>query len=70
MPKPMKTREVTTALRKQGCTSRQGKGSHAVWTCPCGHDTVTMADGHNTTSPGMVGKAIKSLICLPEGWLQ
>jgi len=70
MPKPMKTREVVTALLAHGCLSRQGKGSHEVWTCPCGQHQVSLPTGHRVQSPGMVGKAIKSLTCLPKGWLQ
>jgi predicted RNA binding protein YcfA (HicA-like mRNA interferase family) len=67
--KPMKYRDIAKQLRRQGCTSRPGKGDHEIWTCPCGkHQGVVTRPGE--VSSGVVGDLIKKLECLPEGWLQ
>jgi predicted RNA binding protein YcfA (HicA-like mRNA interferase family) len=65
----MRYREVEKALREQGCTMRQGRGSHERWTCPCGqHKTALKRD--TEVSAGVVRSIIRDLACLPEGWLQ
>lgn len=53
MAKPEPTREVTKRLRKAGFTRTDAQGSHGKWVHPLG-PTVTIADGHRTTSPGVV----------------
>lgn len=70
MPKAMKTRDVVGTMRRMGCTSRPGKGSHEMWICPCGDHRMPLATGHREVSPGLVGKLTKTFQCLPKGWLQ
>ena len=68
MTKAMKYRDLVKAMRKQGCTSRQGKGDHEVWMCPCGkHQTVITQT--NMVSPGVARQAEQRLSCLPKGWM-
>lgn len=64
----MRYRDLRRALQAQGCTSRQGKGSHVVWYCPCGKHVVPVPT-HREVSPGVVRDIIAKLDCLPEGWL-
>jgi len=66
----MKSRDVLRALVRAGCTSRPGKGSHEMWFCPCGQRHMSVPTGHQQISPGIVAKLIRTLDCLPEGWLQ
>lgn len=69
MTKPMKRREVETALRKAGCVMLSDKGSHTKYGCPCGHHT-TAVPRHKDITAGVVGSIGRQLACLPEGWLQ
>lgn len=69
MVKGMKFRDIERALLANGCTWRDGKGSHVVWYCPCGQHLVPV-QRHREVSPGVVGDVIKKLACLAEGWLQ
>ncbi len=50
---PVPTREIVKQLKKAGFTSRDGKGSHTVWTCPHGRCSVSVDTGHRTISPGV-----------------
>ncbi|OMC10799.1 hypothetical protein A5735_16770 [Mycolicibacter heraklionensis] len=50
---PAPTREIVKQLKKAGFTSRDGKGSHTMWTCPHGTYSVSLPDGHRTISPGI-----------------
>lgn len=65
--KAMTYRALTGALRAAGCTSRQGKGDHEKWSCPCGKH-MTVVTQTREVSPGLVRQAIQRLSCLPEGW--
>lgn len=47
------TREIVKQLKKAGFTSRDGKGSHTVWTCRHGRESVSVDTGHRTISPGV-----------------
>lgn len=47
------TREIVKQLKKAGFTSRDGKGSHTMWTCPHGRYSISPVDGHRTISPGV-----------------
>ena len=68
MVKPIAYRRLARALRREGCSSRPGKGDHEVWTCPCGeHLAVVTRPGE--VSPGVVADSLKKLKCLPKGWL-
>ena len=69
MTRPMKDRIVVKALRKQGCTAKQGKGDHEKWYCPCGQHVAVITRGGDV-SPGVINDVIKKLECLPKGWLQ
>lgn len=69
MVKGMKRREVESALKAQHCRPLRNRGGHEVWGCPCGQHTFSLPN-HTVTSPGVVRKAITTLTCLPEGWLQ
>jgi hypothetical protein len=69
MVKAMRYRDIKRALQANGCTSRQGKGDHEVWYCPCGQHMAVVTQAR-IVSPGVVADAIKKLACLPEGWLQ
>lgn len=64
----MSYRDMERALRKHGCTGRQGKGDHAKWYCPCGHHLAVIPQAR-VVSPGVVRDTIDKLACLPEGWL-
>ncbi|MBU8824139.1 type II toxin-antitoxin system HicA family toxin [Mycolicibacterium goodii] len=50
---PAPTREIVKQLKAAGFTSRPGKGSHTVWTCPHGRYSISLVDGHRTISPGV-----------------
>ena len=50
-------------MRRTGCTSRPGKGSHETWYCPCGEHHISLATGHREVSPGLIGKLIKTFTC-------
>lgn len=70
MVKPMKYRDIAKALRRNGCTSRPGKGDHEVWTCSCGQQHRAVVTKPGEVSPGVVADAMRKLTCLPKGWLQ
>lgn len=60
---PAPTREVVKQLKAAGFTSRDGKGSHTMWTCPHGRYSISLVDGHRTISAGVrrqVNKAIEA----------
>jgi len=61
-------RHMVKALRRNGCTSRPGKGDHEKWYCPCGKHMMVITT-KRTVSPGLVRQALSRLECLPEGWL-
>lgn len=68
MPKSMKYRDLVALMRRLGCTHRQGKGDHEVWSCCAKHKTtITMTENIST---GLVTQAKRNLKCLPEGWLR
>jgi hypothetical protein len=67
--KAMKTRDVDTALRAQGCRIRSETGIHTKWACPCGHHSANIPR-HNTTSAAVIRNTIQRITCLPKGWLQ
>ncbi|QFG10053.1 HicA-like toxin [Mycobacterium phage IdentityCrisis] len=50
---PAPTREIVKQLKAAGFTSRDGKGSHTVWTCGHGRYTVSVDTGNRTISPGV-----------------
>ncbi len=50
---PAPTREIVKQLKKAGFASRDGKGSHTMWTCPHGAYSVSVPDGHRTITPGI-----------------
>ncbi|WP_231104649.1 type II toxin-antitoxin system HicA family toxin [Haloechinothrix halophila] len=65
----MKYRDVQRALTTHGCTHKSTRGSHEKWVCPCGRH-LTVVPHHKIVSPGVVRETIRSLSCLPKGWLQ
>lgn len=65
--KPAKYRDFTKTLRQLGCTSRQGKGDHEMWLCPCGKHSTPITQTREV-SPGLVRQAIDRLACLPKEW--
>jgi hypothetical protein len=67
--KAMSYRDMERALRKYGCTWRQGKGDHVKWYCPCGQHLAVVRQAR-VVSPGVVRDTVAKLACLPEGWLQ
>jgi len=69
MTKPMKRREVETALRRQGCQSGKPGGPHETWHCPDG-DHTTYLPRHREITAGVCNNIVKQLPCLPKGWLQ
>jgi hypothetical protein len=68
-PKPMKRRDVNSALSKNGCSIVSDDGDHTKWGCPCGQHTANIPR-HNTISPGVVRSSQDRMACLPKGWLQ
>ncbi|AER48408.1 putative toxin-antitoxin system protein [Mycobacterium phage HC] len=50
---PAPSREIVKQLKDAGFTSRDGKGSHTVWTCAHGREQVTVPTGHRTISPAV-----------------
>lgn len=71
MPKGMKFRDITKALRAHGCTeaTNSGRGDHVKWICGCGKHSTALPR-HRQVTPGVVGAIIKHMECLPGGWLQ
>lgn len=69
MPTAMKYRDVRVALLAQECISKQGKGDHEKWYCPCGKHIAVVTQSR-TVSPGVVADTTKKLPCLTKGWLQ
>lgn len=67
MTKPQKYKELTKKLRKLGCESKQGKGDHEKWQCPCGEHMAVITQTREI-SPGVVRDTEKKLSCLPKGW--
>lgn len=65
----MKTKDVSTALRRHGCTPVEG-GRHTIWTCPCRNHKAHQIGRHNQSSPGVVKDTMGKMACLPKGWLQ
>lgn len=70
MVKAMRLRDVERALTKQGCQHIRTRGSHRIWTCPCGKHRASIAPQKGIVSPGVVRDTVKQMTCLPEGWLQ
>jgi hypothetical protein len=70
MVKPMKHRDVVKALRRNGCTMRQGRGDHEVWTCGCDLKHTDAIRDDTDVSPGVIRSLIDKMECLPKGWLQ
>lgn len=50
---PAPTREIVKQLKAAGFTSREGKGSHTMWTCAHGKYSISLPDGHKTISAGV-----------------
>jgi YcfA-like protein. len=50
---PAPAREIIKQLKNAGFTSRDGKGSHTMWTCAHGKVEVSVTTGHRTISPGV-----------------
>ena len=70
MTRPMKKRDVESALMKNGCEILSDKGIHTKWTCSCGGKHTANIPRHREISPGVIDDTIKRLKCLEEGWLQ
>ena len=68
MPTPMKYRDVVRKLLKAGFVLKSNSGGHERWACPCGQHLAIVP--RHEMSAGVVGKTIKSITCLNEGWLQ
>lgn len=63
--RPMKYRQIAKALTDLGCTSRQGKGDHEVWTCHCGgHQTVLTQT--REISVGVLRSSAQRLACIKD----
>lgn len=60
---------VRADLREIHLANQRQTSSHEVWRCPCGQHQVWLPTGIGSGRRGMVGKAVKALSCLPEGWL-
>jgi predicted RNA binding protein YcfA (HicA-like mRNA interferase family) len=65
----MKLRDITKALRTNGCTPISDNGSHTKWTCPCGQHSANLPR-HTVISPGVVRDTSVRMACLKKGWLQ
>lgn len=68
--KPMRTREVLKALRRQGCTLIRNNGRHDIYGCPCGKHEASVPTSHLEITAGVIRNIINDLECLPKGWLQ
>jgi hypothetical protein len=68
MVKAMQYRDMARALVGNGCTSREGKGDHIKWYCPCGKHMAVVTEAR-IVSPGVVRDTMAKLACLPKGWL-
>jgi hypothetical protein len=66
--KAIRYRDMARLLVNNGCTSREGKGDHIKWYCPCGKHMAVVTEAR-IVSPGVVRDTIAKLACLPEGWL-
>lgn len=60
MAKPEPTRVTTKRLKKAGFMPGNTEGSHTKWTHPTGA-WVVLADGHRTTSAGVVRQVDKAI---------
>lgn len=69
MVKALRYRDLVRVLVQQGCTSKEGKGDHQKWYCPCGKHMAVVVETR-IVSPGVVRDTIAKLACLPKGWLQ
>lgn len=68
--KPMRRRDVTRALRRNGCQVKNDTGPHTTWQCTCGQQHTADIPRHTDISPGVIRDTIDRLKCLPKGWLQ
>ena len=44
MVKAMRYRDMARLLVSSGCTSREGKGDHIKWYCPCGEHLAVVTE--------------------------
>ena len=70
MTKPMKTRKVIAALRRNDCTEVRSSGRHTIWACPCGEHSAPVPASHTEITAGVVRSIEKQMTCIPKGWLQ
>lgn len=68
--KPMKSRDVISALESNQCGVYSSKGRHTVYICPCGKHKAPVPASHTTITAGVVKSIGNQMACLPEGWLQ
>jgi predicted RNA binding protein YcfA (HicA-like mRNA interferase family) len=54
------TRSTTKRLREAGFVRTDAQGSHGKWIHPLG-PSVSIPDGHRTTSPGVVRQVNKAI---------
>ena len=66
--RPQKYRKIAKALTDLGCTSREGKGDHEVWTCPCGEHQTALTQTREI-SAGVLRTSARRLECIrDEEW--
>lgn len=66
MVKAQPTRKVVAELKAAGWVAVRTVGSHTVWRSPDGR-TISIADGHRTTTPGVYRQVLKALRPPEEG---
>lgn len=68
MAKPMKLRDLETALLAADCKVIRDTGNHTVWGLPVrqAHRSGAAA---SQISPGVISKLVQLPPCLPKGWL-
>ncbi|SLH42620.1 type II toxin-antitoxin system HicA family toxin [Mycobacteroides abscessus] len=60
------TRKTVNRLKDAGFVKDRTDGSHSTWVHPSGA-RITIADGHRTTSPGVVRKVNQAIKESEEG---
>lgn len=68
MMKPMKRRDLVTAMARGGFVFLRDQGGHTVFECPCGKHRAAVPRHREIKAP--VVRQIGATPCMPKGWLE